>query len=673
MHLNDRYVVPALVLWLVVIGLFIRIWGLWNYAFSPDEVQVPLVSAAGSLHQILTAFKGETNAPLTYGIIYFLMKISYYELVLRCMSLIPGAGLIIMFFFLGRTVSGTVSGLAMAYMATFSSGAIVISQLIRQYSVHLFFLTVTLWFFILYFGKREKRYLYGYSLFMALSISTLYATVIPLSAIIIVWLGHSVIQKKPAREFANIIIFNLPPFIIFGIFYIYHISTWTGEERFQSLISQKYYGVLFPQTLSGFIENTCGLFRYLFFLSPYSTLLMVLAGAGLVLLWRSFRRSLAVIIFITFLINCALAYFKKYPLGESRHSIYLFPMVAVLGGAAIQSGLNYFTKNVIPFLAKILSLRSEYLQIPLLYLGITGILVSTLVITFSYRQSDFLRRYAYDALGNEFPQKRVNHQRVFNYLTEHVKPNDFILTNFRTSYYFRYDLLPNQPHYIFESWYSSKMKWRGFDCLYIHTYGFDKINTVIGPLEGLHKHGDLKNVSKVWLVNIEWVGDEIEIHLSHYPQYRLLFHKELSVEGGHIYSVTMEDIRQISFDSSRVVSKTSAGFVNIVEPERVSKDSLVYMGGWAYDPHKMVPAKDVVIVVDGRQLSIPPQMELQRVDVAKAYKNEKLTTTGWLVQFKASIIGKGTHKLEIYALVSDGTFIPLLYKGKTACVVEVVD
>jgi len=433
----------------------------------------------------------------------------------------------------------------MAYMATFSSGAIVISQLIRQYSVHLFFLTVTLWFFILYFGKREKRYLYGYSLFMALSISTLYATVIPLSAIIIVWLGHSVIQKKPAREFANIIIFNLPPFIIFGIFYIYHISTWTGEERFQSLISQKYYGVLFPQTLSGFIENTCGLFRYLFFLSPYSTLLMVLAGAGLVLLWRSFRRSLAVIIFITFLINCALAYFKKYPLGESRHSIYLFPMVAVLGGAAIQSGLNYFTKNVIPFLAKILSLRSEYLQIPLLYLGITGILVSTLVITFSYRQSDFLRRYAYDALGNEFPQKRVNHQRVFNYLTEHVKPNDFILTNFRTSYYFRYDLLPNQPHYIFESWYSSKMKWRGFDCLYIHTYGFDKINTVIGPLEGLHKHGDLKNVSKVWLVNIEWVGDEIEILLSNFPEYRFLFTRELAVEGGRIYSLKPEDIRQI--------------------------------------------------------------------------------------------------------------------------------
>jgi len=542
MHLNDRYAVPALVLWLSVIGLLIRIWGLRNYSFSPDEVMLALVPMGVNLNQVWEAFKEQTNAPLMHGVIYFLMKISYSELVIRCMALIPGALLIIMFFLLGRTVSGTISGLAMAYMAVFSSGAILVSQLIRPYSLLLFSLTGALWFFLSYFGTREKKYLYGYSLFSVLSISAHYPAVIPLAAIVMVWLAHSIIQNKPVKEFVNIITFNLPPFIIFGVLYLYHISIWIGgESYFQTLINQPYYAALFPQTLSGFLQNTYGLFRYLF-LPPYGTWLMVLAGAGVVSLWRSSRRSLAVIIFSTFLINFALAYFKKYPFGESRHSIYLFPLVAVLTGAAVQSGYNFFMNDVIPFLAKKMSLRLERLRIQMLYLGMVGIFLSTLVITFSYRQSDFLRRSEYTAKYNEFPVKRSCYTEVFKYLGEHMRPNDIIFTNFKTFFYFRYHQLPNQPDITYPSWFCRKYEWKGFNCFDIYRYDFDE--TVFGALQGIHKHVDLKKVSKVWLANIGWGGDEIETLLSRNPEYRFLFHKELSEEAGCIYSVKAEDIIQ---------------------------------------------------------------------------------------------------------------------------------
>jgi len=390
MHLNDRYAVPVLVLWLGVIGLLIRIWDLWNYAFSPDEAMLALVPVGDNLNQVWEAFKMQTNAPLMYGVIYCLMKISYSDLVIRCMSLIPGALLIIMFFLLGRTVSGTVSGIAMAYMAAFSSGAILMSEVVRPYSLLLFFLTGALWFFLSYFETREKKYLYGYSLFTVLSICSHYPALIYLAAIVIVWLAHSIIQKKPAKEFAHILIFNLPPFIILSVLYLCHISFHIGAEGFiqKIAINHPYYALLFPQTLSDFIRHTYGFFRYLF-LPPYGTWLMVLAGAGVVSLWRSSRRSIVIIIFSTFMINFALAYLKKYPFGESRHSIYLFPMVAVLTGAAVQSGYNFLTNDIIPFLAKNISLRIEDLRIRLLYLGLIGILVSTLVISFNYRQSDF--------------------------------------------------------------------------------------------------------------------------------------------------------------------------------------------------------------------------------------------------------------------------------------------
>jgi hypothetical protein len=453
----------------------------------------------------------------------------------------------------------------MAYLAAFSSGAILISEVVRPYSLLLFFLTGALWFFLSYFGTREKKYLYGYSLFTVLSISAHYPAVIPLAAIVIVWLAHSIIQKRPAKEFANIIIFNLPPFIIFGVLYLYHISFHTGGEYgIYSLIKQTYLAPLFPQTLSGFIRNTYDLFWYLF-LPPYATWLMFLAGAGLVSLWRTFRRSLVVIIFSTFLINFALTYFKKYPFGGSRHSIYLFPLVAVLTGAVVQSGYNFLMNDVLPFLAKKFSLRIYSLRIQLLYLGIIGILISTLAITFSYKQSDFLRRSEYTVRYGEFPLKRACHRKVFKYLTEHTRPNDIILTNIKTSFYFRYDQLSNQPHIITLSWYCSKIAWKGFNCFYIHKYGFDEIEMVIGTLRGINKYVDLKKFSKVWLVNIGWGGDEIETLLSKNPEYRFLFHKELSEEGGCIYSVKAEDIIQnIPHAPTNLIAETVAsGEINL--------------------------------------------------------------------------------------------------------------
>jgi hypothetical protein len=214
-------------------------------------------------------------------------------------------------------------------------------------------------------------------------------------------------------------------------------------------------------------------------------------------------------------------------------------MVAVLAGAAVQSGYNFLTNDIIPFLTKNISLRTEDLRIRLLYLGLIGILVSTLVISFNYRQSDFLRRFRYD----EFPVTRTNQRKVYNYLTEHMRPNDIILTNSQTSFYLIYYQLPNQPSITYTSWFLRKYAWKGFNCFDIMChYGFDKIEIVTGALRGINKHFDLEKGSKVWLVNIGWGGDEIETFLSKDPEYRFLFNKELSVEGGCIHSVKTEDI-----------------------------------------------------------------------------------------------------------------------------------
>ena len=98
----DAFRVLIMVLWVGMAGIFIRIWGLWNYAFNPDEVMLSFVADADSFSSLWEGIKGQTNAPLMYGILHLLIMFSKNELLLRCISLIPGAGLIFIFYFLGK-------------------------------------------------------------------------------------------------------------------------------------------------------------------------------------------------------------------------------------------------------------------------------------------------------------------------------------------------------------------------------------------------------------------------------------------------------------------------------------------------------------------------------------------------------------------------------------------
>ena len=220
----QKYVLLAVVVWILVIGMFIRIWGLWNYAFSPDDAISASVSIGESLHDVWTTLRYHTYGPLMYGILYGLIKISPDELVLRCISLLPGAALILVFFLLGRRVSGTAAGVAMAYLAAFSSGAIQISQVLRPYSMLVLFLSLALWCFISYAITCRQRYLYGYSLFMLLSIASHYSAVLCFAAIGIVWFSRLLIQRESVKEYYKIALAHLPPLVILILLYVYHIS-----------------------------------------------------------------------------------------------------------------------------------------------------------------------------------------------------------------------------------------------------------------------------------------------------------------------------------------------------------------------------------------------------------------------------------------------------------------
>jgi hypothetical protein len=512
-------------------GIFMRIWGLWNYAFNPDEVMLSCVAAADSFSVVWEGIKSQTNAPLMYGILYVLIKCSKNEMLLRCISLVPGAGLIFIFYFLGKRVSGTVSGITMAFLCAFGYGSVQLSQVVRPYSLLLVFLSGALYLFAACIEKPRKKYFYGYSICMLLAIATHYPAVMFIAAIGCVSLLRLIIKNKPSAENRRVIMAHLPPLALFCMLYFYHISYHLGGGGVYGAIKETYLAPLFPQTFSGFINNARDFFGYLF-LPPYATLSAVLSMMGAIALWQTSRRTIAAAIVIAFAITIIFTILKLFPFGGSRHSIYLFPMVCLLVGASAQYGFDAVRQQAERFLPQ---LTSERAKTGIGWALVLMVIVSVGAVTFKMKQCDFLRRYKGPG---EFSVTRSDYDRIMGYLIKNKKPHDTLVTNLQTYNYFAFynsDEEPDKKTYVALGFI--KFVWEGLDSYLVFVWKFDSFRIINAALRALKEHADLARRSTIYLVNIGWGTNVIERICSANPLYKTVFNECLLLEGGYLYSL----------------------------------------------------------------------------------------------------------------------------------------
>ena len=528
----DAYRVLIIVLWVGIAGVFMRIWGLWNYAFNPDEVMLSFVADANSFGSLWEGIKGQTNAPLMYVLLHLLIMLSKNEMLLRCISLIPGAGLIFIFYFLGKRVSGTVSGITMAFLCAFGYGAVQISQVVRVYSLLLLFLSGTLYFFVSCLENPKKKYLLGYSLCMLLAIATHYPAVMFFAAIGCVWLLRSIIEKKPSAEYRSLIMAHLPPLALFCILYFFLISYHLGGGGVYGTIKETYLAPLFPQTFSGFMNNTRDFFGYLF-LPPYATLSAVLSLLGVIALWNTSRKALAATIVLTFAITIVFTIFKLFPFGGSRHSIYLFPMVCLLVGASAQYGFDLVRHQAERFFPQ---LTSERARAGVGWALVLIIMLSAGAVTFKMRQCDFLRRYRGPG---EFSVTRADYDRIMDYLVNKREPRSVVLTNLQTYHYFTFfnsDEDRNKKTYLALGFL--KFAWEGLDSYLVFVWKFDSTRIINAALRALKEHADLARLSTIYLVNIGWGTSIVET----YPCYKTIINKQLLSESGYVCALSPQAI-----------------------------------------------------------------------------------------------------------------------------------
>jgi hypothetical protein len=92
----------------------------------------------------------------------------------------------------------------------------------------------------------------------------------------------------------------------------------------------------------------------------------------------------------------------------------------------------------------------------------------------------------------------------------------------------------------------------------------------------------------------------------------------------------------------------------VVEPGvRLKTQDLLWVRGWAIDPGKPTPSTGVTLVVDGKR-EITAQVGLERRDVAAAYGDDAVASSGFAVAVPLATLGRGEHRVAVRALAAKG-------------------
>ena len=498
-----RYIVLAVLLGLTGVGLYIRVHGLSAYYYSPDEAIELWMSGQDTISEAWQLGLREPHPPLRYIILHCMQAVSHDRLFLRMFALAPGLGLIWIFFALGRRVSGTAAGLAMAGMATFGFGAVLVSDVARVYPLAACFQSAALYYWVSYLDEGQSRRLWAFSVCAILMMGTVYIQAIVIAAIYGGWLIFLIARKKPARDFRNLFLTALPLGATVIFLYFLHLRHIFSTARFANPV-KPWIAPFFFHDLSGFAANIHDLFGYLF-LPPIAALTLVLALSGLAALCRQSRWVVTIVILLTLGLNIVLTLAGKFSLGGIRHSFHFFPFFALAIGASIQYAYDLAEKQLAARLAGA-TLRRLSIAAPAMAMVI--FIAATFLVTRYYSRSDYLRRYSSKS-WTELPLLTHDYQMGMYELLGHLRPGDVIFASYQTIIYLE---LETNPKWTAVSEDLSKINYRGYDWYFLTFegaaggWGIPPSETLRSLLQSLVKITAAPPTGRVWIVNLGWEG-----------------------------------------------------------------------------------------------------------------------------------------------------------------------
>lgn len=196
---------------LIIAGAILRLYNLGYNSLWLDEATTYTISSQSFLGIWQSMINGEFNPPLFYWIEHIILWFGNSEILLRIVPAIFGILTIPVFYFIGKEFLNDKIGIVMATIATFSPFLILYSQEARAYSTMLFFVSLS----ILYYLKATKTNNYKlwiiFGLISAISLWVHFYSLIIIAPLLILSMFFN--YKKSACGVIAFFILSLPLFI----------------------------------------------------------------------------------------------------------------------------------------------------------------------------------------------------------------------------------------------------------------------------------------------------------------------------------------------------------------------------------------------------------------------------------------------------------------------------
>lgn len=491
---RNHKIIVLILAWIFFAGVFVRVWNLWDYWMSPDEAMTLYVSGASSLEVMYDRSLEQAHPPTYFLLLKLLMGLSSNVFFLKTiLSLVPGVCTIIVFYFLGREVTGKAGSIFMSYLAAFGFGPIILSQVIRSYSLVVACLSAALLFYLRSKNKSRKNYIF-YMLFILVAVSLHYSSLLVLAAVSGAWFLRLLIEKKSGRDYARFIILHMPVLAMVLLFYHYHFSK--IFLLYKSWLSGYLSSYLY-ESPGDLLYGAYTLFHYCFY-RPFSPFFAVLSIAGFYALFKRSRDLLLITILLLFL-NGSLSVLKLHPFHGSRHCIYFLPLLAVL----VSAGLDFVIVSLWHLYSRRSMEDSMTLEARKVMFEKAGLLLLALLVVpilFHYGKYDFLRNYSH-ARDNEFPLKKTEYHQALDYITKMADLSDIILATRQTVDQLLFtegceSMTPVKGSF-------AKVRYKGLDIFFSRDYWlFEEKKQIAEVLIASVKYKPVRKETRIWIVNI---------------------------------------------------------------------------------------------------------------------------------------------------------------------------
>ncbi len=410
----------------IAIGFVLRAAHLGDYTLNPDESIFVGTAGHAGFGAVWDALLINHHPPANFFVLHLMLKVSRAALWLRLPSLVSGVYLIWIGHRFGRELFGARAGMVLAVMIAFSPGLVELSRVCRDYMPGLALLVTALYFFAKYLNDGQWRWFAICSGFELLASAWTYPFVIVFLTIAAVTVWRLVVQRQPACVWLRFGAAQVPLFALLAFFYFFHIRVFMPTPMAEWVINVLRHDEFFV-TPSRILMPLISLWRYL--LAGDAGLLLFCVGLiGLAGLARRGKTDVLLLSVIPVVLAYGFMFARKLPLGGSRHSVGLFPVLFIWVAAALPAAGSGFAGMLGAIFGKGTSHTSGTSNLDArISWGIvllTALVYANMAFAAGEGRATFYRQI-------ELPTPRAQLDRTLELLRERSAPDDVILVSYQ--------------------------------------------------------------------------------------------------------------------------------------------------------------------------------------------------------------------------------------------------